>query len=56
MQIIYWTGKENLNADALSHDSHQPYSPAPIEGVAECDMQVCTVTRETNIESSDDGH
>ena len=48
VQIIYWAGKENLNADALSC---QPYSPAPREGVAEGEMKVCAVTNETNIES-----
>ena len=48
VQIIYRAGKENLNADALSR---QPYSPAPKEGVAEGEIQVCAVSSETDIES-----
>ena len=48
VQIIYRAGKENLNADTLSR---QPYSPAPKEGVAEGEIQVCAVSSETDIES-----
>ena len=48
VQIIYWAGRENLNADALSR---QPHSPAPAEGVAEGEIQLCAVTNETNIQS-----
>ena len=48
IRIIYRPGKENLNADALSR---QPYLPAPSEGVAEGEIQVCALLGETDIES-----
>ena len=48
VQIIYRAGRENLNADALSC---LPHSPAPTEGVAEGEIQVCAITNETKIQS-----
>ena len=47
IQIIYRPGKENCNADALSH---QPHAPAPLEGVAEGELQICAITSDTDIE------
>ena len=40
VDIVYRSGKENLNADTLSRN---PYLPAPAEGIAETDVQVAVV-------------
>ena len=40
VNIVYRSGKENLNADTLSRN---PYLPAPAEGIAETDVQVAVV-------------
>ena len=40
VDIVYRSGKENLNADALSR---QPHLLAPSEGIAEADVQVATI-------------
>ena len=42
LQIIYWTGKENSNTDALSRNPQLP-APAPAQGTAEPGTQVTTV-------------
>ena len=47
VQIIYRPGKENCNADALSR---QPHAPAPLEGVAEGELQICSVNSDTDME------
>ena len=38
---MYRAGKDNLHADALSC---QPYLPAPDEGMAHGDVQVCAIS------------
>ena len=40
VDIVYRSGKENLNADALSQ---QPHLLAPSEGIAEADVQVAMI-------------
>ena len=40
VEIVYHSGKENTNADALSH---QPYLDAPSQGIAESEVQVAAV-------------
>ena len=40
VNIVYRSGKENLNADTLFRN---PYLPAPAEGIAETDVQVAVV-------------
>ena len=40
VEIVYQAGKDNLHADALPW---QPNLPAPVEGVAQEEVQVCAV-------------
>lgn len=49
VKIVYRSGKTNLSADALSRS---PHMPAPIEGIAQTDVQVSVVdSSDVSIES-----
>ena len=51
VEIVYRAGKDNLHADALSQ---QPHFPAPAEGVAQGDVQVCAVSAVNTLSERDD--
>ena len=46
VNVIYYIGKANVNADALSMN---PYLPASQEGIGESELQVAVVSSEPDI-------
>ena len=50
VHIVYRAGKENVVADALSRS---PHNPAPVEGLAESEVQVAQVASQTTSTAPD---